>query len=357
MPESAPSRRSATLRGGVLLALLGALALAGPPLREHRPPRDHASLAAQAFLDTLRPELRERAQLPFDHAGRADWHFVPRARAGVPLREMNDRERAAAHRLLRAALSSAGYLKCTTIMELDQLLREAVEARAGRADHRDPTLYHFTIFGNPAGGGPWGWRVEGHHLSLNFSSADGETAVTPAFLGANPAEVREGRRAGLRALGAEEDLARRLLASLDEEQRATAVADEGVPRDILLAPGVAPGAIGPPRGLSLDAMRPAQRELVEALLAEWAGNLRADLGAAQLARIREAGPDGVHFLWIGGDSPGEPHYYRLHGPTFVIEYDNTQDGANHVHTVWRDPERDFGADLLRRHLHEAHGSD
>jgi hypothetical protein len=181
--------------------------------------------------------------------------------------------------------------------------------------------------------------------------------VTPAFLGANPAEVREGRRAGLRVLAAEENLARRLLASLDEPQRRTAVISEGVPRDIVLAPGVDAGALGGVRGLAFADMRPEQRELVDLLLAEWAGNLREDLAHAQLARIREAGLEGVCFLWIGGAELGRPHYYRLHGPTFVIEYDNTQDGANHIHTVWRDLERDFGADLLRRHLHEDHGSD
>lgn len=309
---------------------------------------------AAAFLRSLRPELAERAALPFDDANRLDWHYTPRARRGVPLREMNDSEREAAHALLRATLSGQGYLKTIMTMELDQQLREAVEARGGRADHRDPLLYYVTIFGDPTGEAPWGWRFEGHHVSLNFSSVTGEVSVTPAFFGANPAHVADGRRAGLRVLASEEHLARELLATLTDEQRSQAVLETDVPRDILLAPGSEADSLGAARGLAHRDMTGPQRLLVAALLHAWAGNLEHGLAEAQLARIREAGLEGIRFLWIGSDEPGRPHYYRLHGPTFVIEYDNTQNGANHVHTVWRDTERDFGQDLLRRHLGNDH---
>lgn len=310
--------------------------------------------AASAFLDALRPELREQAQLPFDDPNRLDWHYTPRDRRGLALSSMNEPERLAAHDLLRATLSGQGYLKTIATMELDQVLREAAESRGRRADHRDPLLYFVTVFGDPATDAPWGWRFEGHHVSLNFSGVTGELAVTPMFFGANPAEVREGRRAGLRVLAPEEDLARALLASLDRGQRAAAVLETDVPREILLSPGRDADSLGHPEGLAVGSMSGDQRALVGALLGVWAGNLAPGLAEAQMERIAGAGLEEVRFRWIGSDQPGRPHYYRLHGPTFVIEYDNTQDGANHIHAVWRDLERDFGADLLREHLELDH---
>jgi hypothetical protein len=318
---------------------------------------DPMAAAARGFLESLRPELRQQANLEFDHPNRLDWHYIPRDRMGLALREMNDEERAAAHGLLSATLSGQGYLKAIAVMELDQVLREAAESQGRQADHRDPLRYYLTVFGDPASDGPWGWRFEGHHVSLNFSSVTGEVAVTPAFFGANPAQVTEGRRAGLRVLAPEEDLGRRLLASLDEAQREVAVLETETPMDILLAPGTNADSLGPPSGVAFADMTDEQQGLVGALLAVWAGNLEPGLAETQLERIHGAGMESIRFAWIGSAAPGQPHYYRLHGPTFVIEYDNAQNGANHIHTVWRDTERDFGADLLRRHLREDHGQE
>ena len=318
---------------------------------------DPMSAAARGFLESLRPELRQQANLEFDHPNRLDWHYIPRDRMGVALGEMNEEERAAAHELLLATLSGQGYLKTVAVMELDQVLREAAESRGQRADYRDPLRYYLTVFGDPASDAPWGWRFEGHHVSLNFSSVTGEVAVTPAFFGANPAQVTEGRRAGLRVLAPEEDLGRRLLASLDDAQREVAVLETETPMDVLLAPGTSPDSLGPPRGVAFADMNDEQQGLVSALLAVWAGNLEPGLAETQLERIHTAGMESIRFAWIGSAAPGQPHYYRLHGPTFVIEYDNAQTGANHIHTVWRDTERDFGADLLRRHLEEHHRPD
>lgn len=340
-----PARQLRSVAACLLLVLSAAASAHGA---------DALADAARAFLDSLRPEQRQQANLEFEHPSRLDWHYIPRDRMGLSLGEMNADERAAAHELLHATLSGQGYLKTIAVMELDQVLREAAESRGRRADHRDPLLYYLTVFGDPSTDGPWGWRFEGHHVSLNFSSVTGEVAVTPAFFGANPAEVREGRRAGLRVLAPEEDLGRRLLASLDEAQRDLAVLETETPMDILLAPGTDADSLEPPRGVAFADMTDEQQDLVGALLAVWAGNLAPGLAETQLERIHSAGMESIRFAWIGSSDPGQPHYYRLHGPTFVIEYDNAQPGANHIHTVWRDTERDFGADLLRRHLHEHH---
>ena len=339
---------------GVLLGL--AACGAGAVARWSRPmgPADVAGRfagAAREFLAALRPELRERAALPFDHAARTDWQIVPRDRAGVWIREMSDGERRAAHGLLRAALSAGGYLKAHEIMQLDAVLREMAQAAGRDGSFRDPERYAFAVFGEP-GSPAWGWRVEGHHLSLNFTVADG-VAVTPSFLGANPAEVRTGAHAGLRVLGEEEDLGRALLAALSDEQRGRVIIAPNAPPDVIFGPGRERGALGEARGVAVAEMTEAQRHLVWRLIEEYAHALEHDLAHEQLERVRAAGADAIRFAWAGSAEPGEPHYYRLHGPTFVIEYDNTQDGANHVHTVWRDFEHDFG-DALLRHYREHH---
>jgi hypothetical protein len=296
--------------------------------------------AAQAFLDALPEELRAKAQFAFDDAERTRWHFVPQRYPGVELGALSLEQRRLAHDLVRSALSQQGYLKATAILSLEDILRDMAEARGQRAEHRDPERYALAFFGKPDARAPWGWRLQGHHLSLNFAFADGKPAVTPLFLGANPAEVREGRRAGLRVLGAHEDRARALLEALDDAQRARAIVQREVPADIVAAPGRDPD-VGEPIGLAFGDMTAPQRALLRALLQAWAEDLHADLAQSQLARIEAAGFDAIRFAWIGATEPGQPHYFRLHGPTFVIEYDNVQDGANHVHTVWRDRERDF----------------
>jgi hypothetical protein len=334
--------------GGLAAAATFGFPADGAPERE-------IAAAAQAFLESLDEAKRGRAQFAFDDPERLTWGFVPAKYEGVRLGEMTLEQRRAAHALLRSALSAKGYLKATTIFALDGVLRAIAEAAGRQAAHRDPEHYAFAIFGKPSADGAWGWCVQGHHLSLHFTGAGGElTAHTPAFRGANPAEVRSGPLAGLRALAAEEDLGRRLVRSLDDEQRRIAVIAAQAPADVILGPARDARSLGEPAGLPVARMDDAQRALVAALLDEYATDLRGELAGRELARIRDAGIERIHFAWAGGFAPGEGHYYRLHGPTFVIEYDNTQDGANHIHTVWRDPQRDFGGDPLREHLERDH---
>jgi hypothetical protein len=307
--------------------------------------------AAVALLESLGPKLRKQASFAMDGPERVDWQFVPMERKGVALKEMNFEQRRAAHRLMRTALSSKGYLKATTIMSLDLVLREIETDRPDVDSVRDPAKYWFAVFGDPASKEPWGWRVEGHHLSLNFSSAAGKLIVaSPRFFGANPAEIQVGSRAGLRALGEEEDLARAIVATMSPEQKKKLIIAMEAPADILTGPGKSLD-IGLPVGLPVSEMTTRQRELLMDLVGEFAHNLRPELADQELREIEQAGVDEIHFAWAGSLEPGQGHYYRIHGPTFIVEYDNPE--GNHVHTVWHSPHDDFGIDSLRRHYEES----
>jgi hypothetical protein len=307
--------------------------------------------AAHAFLAALDDDQRTRATRPFDDAARFEWFFTPVNRTGLPLKDMTTDQRAAALRLLQSATSSQGYLKATGVMHLEGVLA----VLENRPDRRDPENYHFWVFGTPSPDRPWGWRFEGHHVSLNFTSTDGVTVSTPSFIGANPARVPSGPYAGWRLLANEEDLARTLVRSLDAGQRARAIISETAPRDIITG-NDRHASLERTEGLPVAAMTEPQRALLLRLLAEYVDNADPAIARPRLARIEEAGLDRLHFAWAGSLDVGGPHYYRIHGPTVLIEYDNTQNDANHIHSVWRDLENDFGQDLLRRH-YEAAGAD
>ncbi len=311
--------------------------------------------AADVLLASLDDEQRKQASFPFENAERKNWNFVPREYPGVAIRDLSLAQRAHVHSLLRAALSSKGYLKVTSIMALEGILRE-LESRPDRpATHRDPERYWIAVFGTPRPNAVWGWRLQGHHVSLNWTTIDDEFAPTPMFLGANPHQVRQGPRAGLRVLGEEEDLARALMNTLTPEQAQFVVLAVEAPRDVILGPGRKADLLGEPKGLPAVLMTAQQKAMLLAIIREYAENLRGEFASVELERIRDAGIDGVRFAWAGSTDPKEPHYYRVHGRGFVIEYDNTQGGANHSHTVWHDLHNGFGEDALRRHYAEGHG--
>jgi len=307
---------------------------------------------ASAFLAALTPEQRHDAVFAIDSEERFDWHYVPRTRAGVALRSMNAAQRTAAHALLRAALSDTGYRKATEIFALESVLRSMETFGFAR---RDPDNYSWTIFGAPGDpSSPWGFRVEGHHVSLNFVFAVSGETVTPAFLGANPARVPSAPLEGKRVLGAQEDLARELIRGFAPEDRARAIIGARSLGDIVTGPGRG-DALRNPVGVAIAQMGAPQRATAERLIEEFVGTLRTELAEAQRARIREAGMGAIHFACAGPTEPGHAHYFRLHGPRLLIEHDNTQNDANHVHSVWRDPTRDFGRDVLGEHYKSGHG--
>lgn len=339
-------------RQGVAMAVLGALALGAARVGSGSAHGDIAG-AAQAFLDSFEPGARGEVVRPFDAEVRKDWHYVPRDAPGVTFARMNDVQRARARALVRSALSAQGMLKVESIITLEGVLGELERAAGEGGANRDPLRYSVVVYGDPKLP-PWGWKIEGHHVSLNFTiSGDGGVASTPSFLGANPGEVRRGATAGSRVLAMEEDLARELVLSLDDRARAEALISADAPAGILTSPGRELG-VAAAEGVSYAQMTESQRLLLDRLLREYAANLRHELADAELARIRSAGLDKVRFAWAGSTERGKGHYYRITGPTFVIEYDNTQNGANHIHTVWHDRERDFGGSLLREHLRRDH---
>lgn len=304
--------------------------------------------AADAFLATLEDDQRETATFSFEDEERYNFHYTPVERQGLPLKDMSLEQRRAAHALLRTALSARGYLKATSVMQLEQVLNEIEQP----GWTRDRALYHLSVFGTPAEGEPWGWRFEGHHLSLNYTSVTNEvTATTPAFFGANPAEVRTGPTAGLRVLGAEEDLGRRLVTMLDADQRSQAILTESAPREIITG-NDREVHLESFEGLAAADMSQDQRDVLRQVVRQYTHNMRPDLADVQIKKIEDAGFENLHFAWAGSLEPGEGHYYRVHGPTVLIEFDNTQGDANHIHSVWRDLTDDFGEDLLRRHYEE-----
>ena len=336
--DLAAARQSATANAKDPLALAG----------------QEMATAATNFLATLSPEQQKKATYEFKNDERYNWHFVPRERKGLPLKEMAGDQRALAHALLASGLSQRGFIAAVSIISLEQILKEIEQ---GRGPSRDPEMYFFTVFGKPGPKETWGWRVEGHHLSLNFTIVDGRAvAGAPSFLGSNPGVVREGPRKGLRVLGAEEDLGRQLAQSLDDEQKKAAILPGAVPRDIITG-NQRKAQLDKPGGLAVSKLNEGQRQIFLSLLDLYARRLRPEMADHDLRRIMEKGLDNVYFAWAGSTEPGQPHYYRLYGPTFLAEYDNTQNNANHVHAVWRDLENDFGDDALRRHYEQDHRSD
>jgi hypothetical protein len=337
--------------GTFALSLLVCFAAAVSGSVANASPTADIAQAASAFLASLDEDARAKARFAFDSEERFNWHFVPRPRAGLPLKAMSAPQRSAAMALLRAGLSEKGYTKAETIRELEVVLAETEQDPV----RRDPDLYYVSIFGEPVADGTWGWRFEGHHISLNWTFVRGRSiAPTPQFFGSNPDAVRSGPRKDKRVLAAEQDLARALLESLSEAQRAQARVSATAPPDIFSGHQRRAATLEE-QGIAFSELTTEQRGLLLAIIDEYAGAQPLAVAEARLVRLREAGLNRIRFAWMGGLLRGEPHYYRLQGPTFLIEYDNTQNDANHVHAVWRDFDGDFGVDLLEEHYrHSAH---
>jgi hypothetical protein len=353
--------------------------------------------AANNFLAALTSDQQVKAQLDFaDQEARTRWYYTPQQRQGLPFSEMDRRQQRLAQALIASGLSRAGWVTASTIMGLETTL-DVIEGWTTQLWWRDVQLYYVTIFGQPHGTAPWGWRFEGHHISLNYTLVAGQiVAPTPTFFGSNPAESPLLGGHTLRPLASIEDVARDLLHALSPEQRAHTLLTPVAPPDLMtmnrpfvldqVIPGPVPGITDPqavqdqfptmermnrergvhpehldvvrlttpPKGLAGAAMTPAQREILLALIGNYIGRMPEELAQIELGKLHEAGIDQVHFVWAGGAERHQPHYYRLQAPRFLVEYDNTQNNANHIHSVWRDPVDDFGVDLLAHHYATAH---
>lgn len=347
---------------------------------------------ATAWLASLSPEQRRKATFGFpEEEERRRWYYTPTERGGLPLAEMDPIQQRLAHQVVASGLSEGGYVAAATIMGIENVLdmregwQRGYDGRTVPHRGRDPQLYFLAIFGDPAGSA-WGWRFGGHHVCLHYTIVNGRLGTpTPLFFGANPAEAHMVGPGVLRPLAGEEDLARDLLLALDDRQLARAVLSPLAPTDIVqtnrprVEPGVAPRGFAEarnghvvvqespsyellqalrydetPRGLPGAQMTPRQRALFVMLLRQYIDRVPSEVAALYEPRIAGAALDALHFIWAGGRERHQPHYYRVEGPRLLIEYDNTQNDANHIHAVWRDPEADFGADVLAEHYAHAH---
>jgi len=305
---------------------------------------------ANRFLAALDANQRGKATLPFDAEERLNWHFIPRERKGLPLREMSPYQKHLASALLAGGLSQTGYIKAVTIMSLEDVLK-IMENDSG--ERRNPEKYYFSVFGSPTDAGTWGYRVEGHHLSQNYTVVNGEVIDGPSFFGCNPAEVRQGSRKGLRALPREDDLGIELIHALDEQQQKVAIVEATAYEDILTAASRKVALQGQPTGLSASKMNAKQFDALMTLMEEYARNVPDELAEHRIAQINKSGRN-IYFAWAGGINPSDPRYYRVQTLSFLIEFDDTQDNANHIHSVWRDFSGDFGQDLLQQHYAASH---
>ena len=341
-------------------AAFGAIALASAA-----PAQDEASVASEmaaaaqalieassapAFIANLQGvEPLEDLRHGLDADARDDWGYWPRARDGFALGYMSPPQRIAVHELLEALLSASGYLQIQAIFSLEEVLAATEQGSFPRGFEYAAVA----VFGEPGGVEPWGWRLDSHHMSLNVTVTGDEVDVTPSFLGANPARVTAGDKAGLEPLRYETRAAFALLNSLEGEARRQVVVTEEAPRDILS------GQLNKPRetwddwqeaitrqGVNVDDMSPEQRALAVRLLDEIVGRYRPEIAEAQRAAIDV---DDLSFAWMGSTEEGAPYYFKLVGDTFVYEYDASGPDGNHVHTVWRDRADDFGAAALERH--------
>jgi Protein of unknown function (DUF3500) len=312
--------------------------------------------AVRAWLDGLDDAQRAQATFPFDTRERFVWAYTPGTRAGLALRDMRPEQRDAAHAIVSASQSNRTASEVASIIALETVLGE-LERAAGRGgwQRRDPELFWHAVFGEPDPRTPWSWRVGGHHVAIHVTLADGEViGTTPSFLGANPAVVPSGSRQGFRALAGEEGLARSLLSNMTAAERQAAVVNDRAPADILTENAQRADPTNVPRGVRhADLQRPQQAEL-ERLIRHYVDRARPDVADWQWERIVSDGVGDVTFAWAGSEEHGRGHYYAVRGTRFLIEYDNTQNGANHIHAVWRDLDNDWGEDLLRAHLAGAH---
>ncbi len=327
------------------LALLFLLVATGAA-SAHDPAEDMLN-AANDFIGSLDDAQKKQLSFEFKDELRKDWQFIPMERKGLSLKQLKPHQRHLGMTLIQSAFSHRGFAMTMKIMALEQVLHEMENGAA----KRDPSKYHFFLFGTPSADKTWGWRIEGHHLSISFTVVKGKTVVTtPAFFGSNPGTVPAGNLlAGLRALGEDEQAGRSLVKQLSVEQKKIAILNGKVPRNVINGPDREVARPVTPKGIAAKQMTEAQQKLLRNLISTYLGKFRAELADADWKKIEEAGFGEVYFAWAGEIQPGKPHYYRVQGPTFIFEYDNVQNNANHVHAVWRDFKNDFGEDLLKKH--------
>ncbi len=314
--------------------------------------------AANAFIKTLKGEQKTEVMHPLADTLRYNWHFIPRERLGLNLKRMNDSQRKAALHMVEVVLTEKGYQKIKDIIDLENVLR-VLESRPPNDTRRDPENYAFLVYGDPAAKDPWGWRMEGHHISLHYTSVNGHVSFTPSFLGSNPGHVLiDVPQKGVRVLGEEEDMGYEMLNAFTADQKKRVILADKSPNEIFSVNQRRVTGLDKMEGMAMKDMSPAQKQLFKKLIALYLDRYHVSLKNQQMAQLEKAGMDKLFFAWMGDTElkmgKGAGHYYRIQGPTILIEFDNTQNDANHIHTVVRDLTDDFSEDLLKEHYAKSH---
>ena len=315
---------------------------------------DELSAAANKVLNSLNENQRAKACFDFDNKERTHWIYVPSVRLGLPIKELNEAQQKLVQDLLATSLSPVGKNKVLGVQLLEEYLRVKEQGKGQFV--RDPGLYYISFFGTPTANGTWGWRWEGHHCSQNFTVIDGKlTGATPSFVGANPGKINDEKSTdnGFELLAFEDLRGRELARSLTPEQFKKAQIKGETPKDVVTknTPKLSPTT---PQGISLKELSPEQKKILGQIIMEYVGRARPDFAIQEMKEISATSEDLIYFGWSGGLEVGQGHYYCVQGPSFLFELDNTQNNANHVHTVWRDLKKDFGYDVLAEHLNKAH---
>jgi hypothetical protein len=302
------------------------------------------------FINTFNDDQLEHLIFDFKDDERKNWNYVPVSREGIPVKEFSSSQKELFRKLMESSLSQSGIKKAEGVIILEKVLQDL----SGDASYRDPGKYYVTIFGKPGNEKPWGWRYEGHHLSLNFTVIEDSVIIsTPMFFGANPAVVKEGEHKGLRVLKFEEDYARELIKSLYKEQLKVAVIEEDAPGEIITGNDERIDTMNP-KGISAAELKSEQKYILIKLIKEYISNSHPGNAEQKYMDLSKLNLNELFFAWAGETGKGQPHYYRIQSSTFLIEYDNTQNNANHIHSVWRDFKNDFGEDVLKEHYKEFH---
>jgi uncharacterized protein YxeA len=302
---------------------------------------------ANKFLNSLNQKQRSKAQMNFETSSKFDWHYLPATmypRAGIALNQLNGEQKKILFELLHSSLSEAGYAKTQQIISLENVLSEI----EGDKVMRDSEKYYTAFYGNPVKDSLWSWSFQGHHISLNFTVLNGETSIAPRFFGANPAIVKEGSRKGERTLAKEDDLGLELINSCSAEQKQKAIFQHKAFTDIATTNSADVGPLQPV-GIKMNELNDSQQTILLHLIDEYLANMPDDLAAKRMENLKKEETAEINFGWAGATKLGEGHYYRIQGLSFLIEFDNTQNNANHIHSVWRDFDGDFGRDLIREH--------
>lgn len=302
---------------------------------------------AKTFIESLTQEQRAITVFPFYHLSPPEWHYFPSSmfpRPGVFVKDLTTVQKEKLDDLILAYLSLHGYRRSRAIMDLEHVLRELQPQNT----HRIPENYSIAIYGTPHPDSVWAWTLEGHHLSLHFTIVKNKTSFAPFFFGTNPAEVKEGSSKGKRVIAAEEDIAFEFMHSLTPEQAQKAIFQETAFKEIVTANATEVSPLAPV-GIAMDELQTSQKHILWKLLNAYLSSIHNELALKRFERIQAEDLDAIHFGWAGSVEKGKPHYYRVQGKTFLIEFDNVQNEANHIHIVWRDFDGDFGRDLLREH--------